>query len=250
LADTTLSPPKTQPLGVTDAPQIFYAPVSLFRKIEDTGAYGWTMAVLLILVTLIGYAEVKTGLIERVVQRETEAFKAKLEHDQRDLIGRVEFRNELEKIDKAAQFSTLMAQIKVAAASPIYILTSILLISSCLYAVVALTGRKPEYHTLISICVYAEYVELAAYVIRLAMRLTYRTIEVDTSLGALATSKAWLWLAAIDPFRLWFWVLVGIGVAVTRQLSRRTAIIACSSMALVTSAGWTLKEYLPFLLGN
>jgi hypothetical protein len=250
LAETTFSPPKAQQLGVTDALRVFYAPVALFRRVEDTGAYGWPLVVLLLFVALIGYAEVKTGLIERVVQSETEMLKAKLEHDQRDLIGQVEFRNELEKIDKAAQFSTLMAQIKVAAASPIYVLASILLISSCLYAVVALTGRKPEYHTLISICVYAEFVELAAYAVRLGMRLTYRTIEVDTSLGMLATSKAWLWLTAIDPFRLWFWVLVGIGVAVTRQLSRRTAIIACSAMGLVATAGWGLKEYLRFLLGG
>ena len=230
---------------MADAPRVFVAPVSLFRRIEDTGAYGWTLAVLLALVTLIGYVETKSGLIERVVQRECEEQKAKLEREQRDLLGRVEFRNEMEKIDKTAEFTTLMAQIKVAAASPAYVLASILLIASCLYAVVALTGRKPEYHTLVSICVYAEFVELAAYALRLGMMMFYRTIQVDTSLVMLATSKTWLWLAAIDPFRIWFWVLVAIGVTVTRQLSRRTAIIACGVMGLLTSAVWGLKEYAP-----
>ncbi len=77
------------------------------------------------------------------------------------------------------------------------------------------------------------------------MMLYYRTNDVDTSLGVLATSKSTLWLAAIDPFRIWFWVVVAIGVAVTQQLSRRMAIVSCTGMCLLTMGMRAAKEYLP-----
>lgn len=248
LADSDPQTPRAAALGVADALRVLTAPRSVFRRIEDTGAYGWTLAVLLGLVTLIGYAEVKTGLIERVVQRQTEQRKAKVEREQRDLLGRVELRAALEEIDQAGKFTTLTTQILAVAASPVYFLASVLVIASCLYAAVALTGRKPEYHTLVAICVYSEFVELFAYILRLAMMLVYRTVEVDTSLGILATSKTWLWLSAIDPFRIWFWVLLAMGVTTTRQLSRRAAIIACVALCLLAMGARAARAYAPVSL--
>ena len=60
-------------LGLRHALWVYSAPARLFRRVEDTGAYGWTLAVLLLLVTLIGYAQIQTGLIDRVVDRQTDA---------------------------------------------------------------------------------------------------------------------------------------------------------------------------------
>ena len=105
-------------------------------------------------------------------------------------------------------------------------LASFLLISSVFYAVVALTGRKPEYHTLMSVCVYAGFVELAAIVLQLAMMVYYQTTNVDTSLQALGGDSL-RFLGAIDPFRIWFWVLVCLGLMTTHQLGRRSAIATC-----------------------
>jgi hypothetical protein len=232
------------PLRARHALLVFGSPRRLFRRIEDTPAYGGAMAILLVLVALIGYAEVQTGLIDRVVQREIETQKAQIEKAQRDTVDRVALRKQLEDIDKAGSFATLMARIKAVAFDPVYFLASILVISSCLYALVALTGQKPEYHSLVSICVYAEFVELAAHLLRFLMMLAYRTITLDTSLGLLTTSTGWAWLSAIDPFRVWFWVLVAMGAIVTRQLSRRMAIVACSVMGLLAMATRGVLAYL------
>ncbi len=223
----------TQPLGVRHALLVFTSPTSLFRRVEDTGRYGWALATLLVLITLIGYAQVQTGLIDRVVDEQTEIRKAELEQNQRDLVDRRQLREQLEDIDKAGTFNKLIKRLGEVVAAPVFILASILLIAACLYAVVALTGRKPEYHTLVSICTYAEFIVLAAYALRLAMMLYYRTIDVKTDLGMLATSKGLVWLAAADPFRIWFWVLVAIGLTVTQQLSRRMAIVLCVLMCLM-----------------
>jgi hypothetical protein len=64
------------------------------------------------------------------------------------------------------------------------------------------------------------------------MMLAYRTVDVGTSLAVLAPTGKAVWLSAIDPFRLWFWVLVAVGLSVTQQLSRRAAIITTSVMCL------------------
>ncbi len=234
---------ETTVLGVRHALLVYTSPAVLFRRVEDTGAYGWALITLLALITLIGYAEVKTGLIDLVVDKRTEEHRAELERTQLHLVDRVELRERLEEIEKQGEFSKLMTRLGAVVASPAYMLASVLLIASCLYAVVALTGRKPEYHTLLSICVYAAFVELVAYALRLAMMLTYKTIEVDTSLGALATSKGLAWLAAIDPFRIWFWVVVAIGLTVTQQLSRRMAIVSCVLMCTIATGARGAMEY-------
>jgi len=212
---------------------VFSSPPALFRRVEDTGAYGWTLVTLLALVTLLGYAEVQTGLIDRVVDQKTEGRLAELEGSQANLVDRVLLREQMDDIRKTGEFEKLMTRLGAVVASPAYILVSALLIASCLYAMVALTGRKPEYHTLMSICVYAMFVDLLAQAVRLAMILFYRTIEVNTSLGMVSASRGLAWLSAIDPFRIWFWVLVAIGLTVTQQLSRRMAIVSCMLMCLV-----------------
>jgi hypothetical protein len=205
--------------------------------VEDTGAYGWALVTLLGLVMLLGYAEIQTGLIDRVVDEKTEKQLAQLEETQLNLVDRIELKDRMESIRKTAIFEKTMTRIGVVALKPMYLLASFMLIASALYAMAALTGRKPEYHTLMSICVYAGFIELAAFVLQLGMMLYFRTTEIDTSLRALGPVGKPTALAGIDPFRIWFWVLVGMGLTVTQQLSRRMAIATCSVMcALAISA--------------
>lgn len=234
---------RREPLGVRHALLIFVSPRSLFNRVEDTGAYGWVLVTLLGLVMLLGYAEVQTGLIDRVVDEKTEKELAKREEKQLNLVDRIELKDSMEKIRKAAVFEKTMTRIGVVGLRPMYLLASFMLIASVLYAMVALTGRKPEYHTLMSICVYAGFIELAAFVLQLALMVYFKTTEVDTSLRAVGPIGKLNPLAAIDPFRIWFWVLVGIGLTVTHQLSRRTAIATCSVLCVLAIGGRIALEY-------
>lgn len=193
------------------------------------------LVVLLALVTFIGYAQIQTGLIDRVVDQQTERTLAELETTQGTLLDRIELRDRMDDVRKQGVFSKTVRRLGVVVFSPLYFLVSFLLIASILYAAVALTGRKPEYHTLMALCVYAGFIELFAYALQLSMMLYYGTINVDTSLGMLVEPAAASVLSAIDPFRLWFWVLVGLGVVVTRQLSRTMAVVTCSLMCLLAT---------------
>ena len=221
-------------LGLRHAAMVFTSPRRVFSLVEDTGAYGWALATLLVLVMLVGVATVQTGLIDADVDRQTEKQRAAFEEQRGELVDRVELRESFENIAKTGEFNKTILRIGVIGLAPIEMIASFLLISSVLYAVVALTGHKPEWHTLMSICVYAGFIELAAYVLRLVMMLYYRTSEVSTSLAGLDPADGVNLWAAVDPFRIWFWVLVVIGLTVTRQLKWVAALASCLVMFIAT----------------
>ncbi len=219
--------------GLRDVGAVFLAPTSLFSRVEDTGTYGWTLLVLLAALTVLGWVEIRTGLIDRVVDLGTEQSLAELEKQQLDLIDRVAFKDEMDNIRKQGEFTKLIRRLGAVVIAPVSALTSFLLISSVLYAAVALTGRKPEYHTLMTICIYAGFISLVGQILRVVMMIIYRTTQVDTSLAMLSpVGKPSPW-GAIDPFRIWFWIVICLGLCVTQQLSRKAAIISCSFMFLV-----------------
>ena len=215
------------PLGLRHMPLVITRPTAVFARAEDTGAYGPALGIMLALAVLLGYAEVQTGLIERVVDQQTEQKLAELEKAQSGVVDRLALKDAMDIVRKDAQFWAMIERLGAVVVTPLYMLTSFLVISSILYALVAMSGRKPEWHTLMSVCVYAGVIELIAIAIRLAMMIAYRTTQVDTSLrmlGPLGKPSFWF---AIDPFRIWFWVLIALGVTTTRQLSRRAAITTC-----------------------
>lgn len=230
-------------VGLRNAVQVITSPRSLFGRIEDSGAYGWMLFVLLTAVVLLGYMQIQTGLIDRVVDQQTEASLAQLEATQAHLIDRMELRDRMEGVRKAGEFQKVITRLGVVVFAPLRLLASCLLIASALYAVVALTGRKPEFHTLMAICVYSALIDLIASALRLAMMLYYRTLDVDTSLRLLAGGEGPTVLAGIDPFRIWFWVLVAIGLTATHQLSRRMAIVSCVVLGVLATGGHIAAEF-------
>ncbi len=221
-------------LGVRHALLVYSSPSALFRRIEDTGAYGWALVVLLGLVTLVGYVQVQSGLLDRLVDERTEKNMEQIERDRTNLVERGRLRETMENERKQGEFIKTLRRLQVIVFSPVKMLAEYLLIAASLYAVVALTGRKPEYNTLMSICVYSGFIELISYVLRVCMMMYYGTMNVDTSLALLADPGQGTVLAAFDPFLIWFWILVAMGLIVTQQLSRRMAIVSCSMLCIAT----------------
>jgi hypothetical protein len=231
---------KVSDLGLADAPKIFVAPGAVFRRIAHDAGYGWALAALLLLATLIGWVTAQTGLIDREVDRQTQRALADLEREQIDLLSRVELSERLERIRKAAEFAKLIERGKAVLVTPAALAASVMLIAAMLFAVVALVGNKPDYPTLLAVCVYSAVVDVLASGLRLVMMLCYRTIEVDTSLGLLVpvsegANTLHNLLSAVDPFRVWFWILVAVGLVTTGQLSRRAATVSCLLFWLVTT---------------
>jgi hypothetical protein len=218
-------------LGVRDIPLVIWSPRRLFGRAEDVPAWGWPLLVQLVLVTLIGYATVETGLIGRELDRQVAERIADIERVRRDVVERSQLREMYEQEHKRGQFEQMIARMRVVVAAPAQMLVSALLIAAVLYGAVAVSGRKPEWHTLLSICVFAGFIEVLRLALLLVLMLHNRTLDVDTSAALVlrifppaptmnALTKAGLGglLTAADPFRIWYWLVVVTGLRVTMQL--------------------------------
>lgn len=214
-----------------DVPWALFAPRTVFARVEDVPAYGWALVLLLVAMAGVGFATVETGLIDREVDRQVQAEIAKLEQTQADVVERSALSKMMADTRKGGEFLRLMARAQVVIARPLGTLATVLLIPAMLYGIVALTGRKPEWHALLTICVFASFVDVVAEAVRLGLMLNFRTLEVETSLAVVtrfmnseaegaAKKIAALsgLLSAIDPFRLWFWMVMIAGLKSTAQL--------------------------------
>jgi hypothetical protein len=242
---------KRKRVGVLAIPLVFLAPRRLFERVENVTGYGSALLVLLGLLTLAGYVTIETGLIDNVVRERSAKRQSELEKQHEDVGQRATLIKLLEDDRKKAEFERLMTRLQKVVAAPVGELASMLLISAALYGMVALGGRKPEWHTLLTICVFAGFVDVVASFTRLGLMLQYGLLDVDTSAGLLAPllpscfgevgsrSRAVVAhvLTGFEPFRMWFWVLVLVGVSVTAQLSRWRARIGCLLLWLISSGG-------------
>ena len=235
-------------VGLFDVPHALFSPQRVFARVEDVPVYGWALIMLLVAVTLIGYAEVETGLVDLEVDRQVEKGIAELEKQQFDVVERSELAKMIQEQRKAGEFLHLMDRIRVVVVNPVVALTTILVLSSLFYALVALSGRKPEWHTLLTICVFASFVDVVAGAVRLGFMLHFETLTVNTSLAALAPMFAPQGegaaqqaaalsgiLSLSDPFRIWFWVVLGVGLATTAQLRGWKVWTSCILFWLVAA---------------
>ena len=228
-------------VGVRDIPLILLSPRRLFARVEDVAAWGWPLAILLTFVTLIGYATVQTGLIDREVDRRVNRRIALIDATQRDVVERSALSELYAKQHKQGEFEKLLSRIQVIVAEPAKALAAALLTAALLYGVVALTGRKPEWHSLLTICVYAGFIDALRLLMTLILMLRYETLEVYTSLAPLTVrllnletaetarvASVWGALTAVDPFRIWYWIIIVVGLSLTAQLRGWRAWLICT----------------------
>ena len=227
-------------VGVLDIPRVLFAPRGVFGRVEDVPAYAWALVLLLVSVTMLGYMLVETGLIDREVDIQVQRNIAALELEQLDVVERSALSDLIADKKKEGEFLRLIQRVRVIGVSPIGMLAVVLLIPSLFYGLVALTGKKPEWHTLVTICVFASFADLLGIIVRFGMRLQFRTLSVDTSLAPLmnfvqseGVSASQMnaamggLLSACDPFRIWFWLIMITGLTVTRQLRGWQAWCTC-----------------------
>ena len=243
--------PAARPVRVWDIPLVWFAPRRLFARVEDVPAYGWPLTILLTCVTLIGYASVQTGLIDRLVTVRVQQNIESIDRERRDVVERSELRDLYEQAQRQGQFERVIERMRVIVAQPVSTLATALLIAAVLYGMVALTGRKAEWNTLLTICVFAGFIELLRLVARLALMLHYGVLDVYTSPAPLvralagadadgsAVALAYGLLSAADPFCVWYWLVVLIGLSATAQLPGWRAWLACGLLWLVGAAART-----------
>ena len=225
---------------VSDVARVLWSPHQVFRVVEDVPRYGWALVILLACVALIGYAQVQTGLVDRLVDEHVQAQIQAVDLAQKDVIERSVLREQIDDIIEAGEFERVVRRIAVLLAMPARLFAGALLVAALLYGVVALTGRKPEWHSLLTITVYASSAIVLGLFVRLGLILYFQTLAVETSLMPLAlfaadnasvppqalAALAGI-LSAVDPFELWFWWLVIAGCRATSQLAGWRVWVTC-----------------------
>jgi len=242
------SPRRRSTIGVWDVPVALVAPKRVFARVEDVGAYGWTLVWLLTAVTLLGFALIETGLVDREVDRDVQVRIAELEKTQADIVERSALSKLIEDAKQEGEFDRLMTRVAVIGANPLLTLATVLLIPAALYGFVALTGRKPEWHTLVTICVFASFADVLGELTRLVLMLRHQTLDVYTSLALLTQSGDFgsnlhgpaavavpAMLSSFDPFRVWFWLLMAVGLTTTSQVRGWKAWATCFGFWLIAA---------------
>ncbi len=235
-------------VGLRDIPLALLAPKRVFARVEDVNAWVWPLIVLLVFVTLIGCAIVQTGLIDRQVDRQVRAEIAQLDSVQRDVVERSALREMYREKIEMGEFFKLLTRLRVIVAEPAKTLAAVLLLAALFYGLVALGGRKPEWNTLLTICVFAAFTDALRLLMTLILMIHERSLAVHTSLAPLAEyfARQYEWptqtlaitsglLSALDPFRFWFWMIVLIGLSATAQLKGWRAWTICILCWLIAS---------------
>jgi hypothetical protein len=148
----------------------------------------------------------------------------------------------LTALEKGAVFYKLVARVLLVMGGPVRVAAVAGLLASVLFVVVALRGAaKPDFHLLAAVAVFAAYAEVPRLAVRLFLVSQLQVTRVETSLAAFVSAPhvslpLYLLLRRLDPFDLWYWVLVGLGVWKTGQLSGRVSIVTVVILALAATA--------------
>lgn len=250
VAAVSPKPAPRQRVGLGQLLLALIQPRTFFRRVEDVPAYAWALTLLVTAHFALGWMTIETGLVDREVQRGVQNAIGELESRQADVVERSALRKMIEDQRELGQFTQLVSRLKALVLSPLVVLAEVLGLAAAFYGLVALTGRKPEWHTLLTIIVFAGFADLFGRITAFCLVLRFGTLEVVTSLSLLtelpngpfaampATAAAMLsgMLSAIDPFRIWHWGIVATGLSITHQLRGWRSGLACGFCWLAAAA--------------
>lgn len=208
---------------------LYTQPGQLFARLPAINRAGAALALLLLLQVLYAFAVIATGVHDYEIDVQTEKHASQEAIRQEGEQKSQDLDKALETLEKGAIFSKLLTRVLLILGEPLRYLVSIGLIAGLLYLAVALQGGKPNFPVLAGICVFASWVEIPRMVLRLYLLAQVGASRVDTSAGAFVQRPdqglaLYVLLRQLDPFVLWFWSLVGLGLVSSGQLRVRAAV--------------------------
>jgi hypothetical protein len=249
-AESDLSPP------VVAAPRPIERPGSLFRDLVNlylspSILFGelprWNRAaaalfLLMLLQAMYAVALVSTGVLDYEIQLTTAKAANQYANQPHTDESAEDVNRVLAAIDKGGTFNMLLARVLLVAGGPVGVAVQAGLLASVLFVVVALRGTaKPDFHLLAAVAIFAAYTEVPRMLVQLFLVSQLQVSRVETSLAAFVSAPhvslpVYLVLRRFDPFDVWYWCLVGLGLWKTGQLSRRTALVAVVVLAVAATA--------------
>ncbi len=241
LASAPADRPSSEPKGslARDVLAVFFRPTSLFRELPRTNRVASALILLMALYALYGLGLYTTGVLnyEIDVQTQTQISGLQATPAGERRRGEVHFRPGDDRkgigLPKGAKPCAASGR-----RADSVLLLSVSVLSAFLFLVVALRGGKPNFQVLLGVTTFASYVAVPRLLMQLALTAQLHVSRVETSAAAFCSRAEvglanYLLLRRLDPFEVWYYVLVGLGVYHTGQLKRWSAIVtACLLAAL------------------
>ncbi len=247
-ASTPAEPAPRPGRFLADVADLFLWPDRLFARLPVHNR--WVAAVLLLMAlqALYGLGLVSTGVpdyeIAERTQREVRKAAARLRGDDTS----EELTRTVEALEKGQTFSKLFVRVMYILGGPLRLLAGVLVVASVLYAAAAFRqAARPDWTLLAGVVAFATFVEVPRLLLRLLLVATLHVSRVETSAAAFVSPAQtglglYLMLRRLDPFDLWFWILVGYGAWRTGQLGRRWAVLVVVALALAAAVGTCVTD--------
>jgi hypothetical protein len=238
------SPPPEQAGGLArDLVRLYLRPGSLFADLPRWNRSAAALVLLMALYALYGLAVLSTGVSDYENDLAAQEQIGRLPDQPRTDENAEELDRQRDALEKGAVFGKMLARVALVTGGPVRVAVAAGLLAGVLFVVVALGGTsKPDYAVLAGVVIFASYVAVPCLVLRLLLIARLHVSRVETSLAVFAPAHGPLWhlglrllLRRLDPFEIWFWALVGLGLYKSGQLSRRGAIVAVIVLAVLAA---------------
>jgi hypothetical protein len=228
---------------------VFLRPGALFARLEVENRAAGALLVLLLFHVLGAALLLTTGVPDYEIAARAQRDLARAAEQLRDDETSNEFTQAVESLEKQATFNKLFSRLQLQVGGPLRLLAGVALVASALYLVVAVWGRtKADYPLLAALVIFASYTALPRLAARLFLVSQLQVLRVETSAAAFLTDPRaaglvpYLLLRRLDPFELWYWALVGLGLWKTGQFTGKRAVVATVLLALLTAAGQSVLD--------
>jgi hypothetical protein len=219
---------------------VYFHPATLFARLPRWNRATQALLVLLVIHILYAVAVISTAVFDYEIDARTQHEIGKFADppptdDSRDKQNLL-----LDALEKGAVFAKLLTRVLLLVNGPLQVFLGVGTLASVLFVVVALWGgAKPDFQLLAGVAIFAAFVEVPRLLLRLFLLSQLQVSRVETSAAALLPGPhidfgTFLLLRRLDPFDIWYWCLVGLGVWKTGQLSGRFTVVVVLLLALVT----------------
>jgi hypothetical protein len=220
-----------------DVLAVFFRPRSLFQELPRTNRVASALILLMALYALYGLGMYATGVLNYEIDVQTQTQLSGLRQHPPAKDDAAKFTSALETIEKGSVFQKELSRVALLAGGPIQLCLSVSVLSAVVFLVVALRGGKPNFQVLLGVTTFAAYVEVPRLIMQLVLTAQLHVSRVETSAAAFFSRADiglgnYLLVRRLDPFEVWYYVLVGLGLYHTGQLKRRWAIVTACLLAL------------------
>jgi hypothetical protein len=223
-----------------DILSVFFRPTRLFCELPRTNRAASALVVLMGIYALYGFGLYTTGVLNYEIDVQTQTQVSGLRQHPPAKDDAAKFTSALETIEKGSAFQKELSRVSLLVGGPIQLCLSVSVLSGLLFLVVALRGGKPNFQVLLGVTTFAGYVDVPRLLIQLLLSAQLHVSRVETSAAAFFGRADvglgnYLLLRRLDPFEIWYYILVGMGLYCSGQLKRRSAIVTACVLALLAA---------------